>query len=378
MPVEPTSSEKLHAQQLSTGMNAERWRVVSGIADAALDLPAPDRAAFIGRQCASDAALHREVQQYVDACEKAAEATGFLWGAAGAHAGGMIKDLTVRTSQAEAAVPLRLAVALSGRYTIECEIGRGGMAMVYAALDDHEQSRVAIKVLRPALTRELGTRRFLREIDTMATLQHPNLVPLLESGEADGLLYYVMPYVSGESLAQLLARERQLPLERTLEIARGVAAALDHAHALGIVHRDIKPANILLANGTAKVVDFGVARAIVAASGDRLTGTGMVVGTSYYMSPEQAVSEKQLDGRSDVYALACVVYEMLAGTPPFTGPTPQIVLAKHLRAPAPDVRDLCPSLGARTAAVISRGLEKDPEHRFRSAGEFAQALGSSL
>jgi serine/threonine-protein kinase len=378
MPAEPNPSTSPHEQKLSASSDAERWRVISAIADAALDLPAPDRAAFIGQQCASDAALHREVQRYVDACDKAAGASGFLTGHAGVRASGMIQDLGVRTSHAEAAVPELLASALSGRYTVQGEIGRGGMAMVFAALDEHDHGQVAIKVLRPALARELGTQRFLREIEIMARLRHPNLVPLLESGEAAGLLYYVMPRVQGEPLSKLLVRDRQLPSGRSLAIARDVASALDYAHSLGVVHRDVKPANILLDDGGARVVDFGVARAIVAASGERLTATGLVVGTSHYMSPEQAVSEKELDGRSDVYALACVVYEMLAGTPPFTGPTPQIVLAKHLRARAPDVRDLCPSLSARTAAVISKGLAKDPEHRFPSAGEFAQALDSSL
>ena len=378
MPAEPTPSASPHEQSLSASSDAERWRVISAIADAALDLPASDRAAFVLQHCASDASLHREVQRYVDACDKAAGAPGFLTGHAGVRASGMIQDLGVRTSQAEAAIPDLLASALSGRYTIQDEIGRGGMAIVFAAQDERDHAQVAIKVLRPALARELGTQRFLREIEIMARLRHPNLVPLMESGEAAGLLYYVMPRVQGESLSRLLVRDRQLPSGRTLAIARDVASALDYAHSLGVVHRDVKPANILLDDAGARVVDFGVARAIVAASGERLTATGLVVGTSYYMSPEQALSEKELDGRSDVYALACVVYEMLAGTPPFTGPTPQIVLAKHLRARAPDVRDLCPSLGARTAAVISRGLAKDPKHRFPSAGEFAQALGSSL
>jgi serine/threonine-protein kinase len=356
----------------------ERWRVVSAVADAALDLPVGQRAAFVEQECADDAELRREVQRYLDACEQAASASGFLTAPAGAFASGMIQDLAVRTTRAEAAVPQTLATALVGRYRIDSELGRGGMALVYAARDESDQRRVAIKVLRPALTRELGIQRFLREIEMMSGLQHPHLVPLLESGEAAGLLYYVMPHVHGPSLAQLLTHERELSLDRSLAIAQDVASALDFAHALGIVHRDVKPANILLENGRAKVVDFGVARAILAAGSDRLTATGLIVGTSAYMSPEQAASETQLDGRSDMYALACVVYEMLTGAPPFTGSTPQTVLAKHLRAPAPEVRDVCPHLGARTSRVIARGLAKDPAHRFASAGKFVQALERSM
>jgi len=207
----------------------------------------------------------------------------------------------------------RLTAALAGRYRIESELGAGGMATVYLAQDLKHRRQVAIKVLKPELASVLGPERFLREIEIAAQLTHPHILPLYDSGEAEGLLYYVMPYVEGESLRDRITREKQLPLDDALQVARETADALSYAHSHGVIHRDIKPENILLESGHAVVADFGIARAISAAGGERLTETGLAVGTPAYMSPEQAAGEKNLDGRSDLYALGCVLYEMLAG-----------------------------------------------------------------
>ena len=209
----------------------------------------------------------------------------------------------------------RLTAALSDRYTIERELGAGGMATVYLATDLKHERHVAIKVLRPELAAALGPERFLREIKLAANLMHPHILPLHDSGDADGFLYYVMPYVEGESLRDRLNHEKQLPIEDALQIAREVATALSYAHDHDVVHRDIKPENILLAAGTAVVADFGIAKAVTAAGGEKLTETGIAMGTPQYMSPEQAAGSSDLDGRSDLYSLGCVLYEMLAGEP---------------------------------------------------------------
>src|SRR5438309_3406965 len=220
--------------------------------------------------------------------------------------------------------------ALVEHYAVERELGRGGMATVFLAEDLKHHRPVAIKVLHPELAAAVGADRFLREIEIAARLQHPHIVPLYDSGTAGGFLYYVMPYVEGESLRDRLEREKQLPLEDTLRIAGEVAGALAYAHSHGVVHRDIKPENVMLSGGTAVVTDFGIARAVTAAGDARqLTQTGTVIGTPAYMSPEQATGSAEIDGRSDQYSLACVVYEMLVGEPPFTGPTAQAVMARH-------------------------------------------------
>src|SRR3989442_394006 len=226
---------------------------------------------------------------------------------------------------------------LADRYAVERELGRGGMATVFLAEDVKHHRPVAIKVLHAELAAALGAERFLREIEIAARLQHPHILPLYDSGTAGGFLYYVMPFVEGESLRDRLEREKQLPLEDTLRIAGEVAGALAYGHSHGVVHRDIKPENVMLSGGTAVVTDFGIARAVTAAGDARqLTQTGTVIGTPAYMSPEQATGSAEIDGRSDQYSLACVVYEMLVGEPPFTGPTPQAgVGPPSLRAPAP-------------------------------------------
>ena len=267
----------------------------------------------------------------------------------------------------------RVRASLAGRYTIERELGRGGMATVYLARDLKHDRLVAVKVLRPELAAVLGAERFLREIRLTAQLQHPHILTLIDSGEADGFLYYVMPYVEGESLRQHLEREAQLPLDEALRITRVIASALDFAHARGVIHRDIKPENVMLHQGEPMVADFGIALAVSAARQERLTGTGISLGTPAYMSPEQASGERQLDGRSDQYSLACVLYEMLAGEPPYTGPTAQAIIAKSLTEPVPHLGTVRPVSPAVEAAV-TKALAKTPADRFATAGAFGAAL----
>jgi len=268
----------------------------------------------------------------------------------------------------------RLIAALADRYRIERELGAGGMATVYLAEDLKHHRRVAVKVLRPELAAALGHERFLREIEISAGLSHPHILPLHDSGEAGGFLYYVMPYVEGESLRGRLDREKQLPLDEALALTRQVAGALEYAHAHGVIHRDIKPENILLQSGHAVVADFGIARAISAAGGDKLTQTGMAVGTPTYMSPEQAGGGGDLDTRSDLYALGCVLYEMLAGEPPFTGPTVESVIRQHLVSDAPPVTERRGRVPPGVAAALDRALAKSPADRFGTAEEFSRAL----
>ena len=269
----------------------------------------------------------------------------------------------------------RLTTALAGRYTIERELGAGGMATVYLAHDVRHDRPVALKVLRPELAAVIGAKRFLAEIRTTANLQHPHVLPLHDSGEVDGTVFYVMPYVEGESLRDRLAREKQLPIADAVLIATEVADALGYAHEHGVIHRDIKPENILLQRGHAVVADFGIALAVSRSEGGtRMTETGMSLGTPHYMSPEQAMGERELTGRSDVYALGCVLYEMLAGEPPFTGPTAQAVVAKVMTAEPARLSDLRKTVPANVAAAVHTALEKLPADRFATAGEFAAAL----
>ena len=220
----------------------------------------------------------------------------------------------------------RLERGLQGRYAIERELGQGGMALVFLARDLRHERKVALKVLRPEISAEIGAERFLREIKMAAGLTHPHILPVYDSGEADGLLFYVMPNMEGRSLRERLDRQRQLPLDEALRITREVAAALDYAHRHQVVHRDIKPENILLHEGAAMVADFGIGKAL--SGNGSITQTGMALGTPAYMSPEQAGGETDIDGRSDLYSLGCVLYEMLSGEPPFTGPTAQAIIAK--------------------------------------------------
>jgi len=270
--------------------------------------------------------------------------------------------------------PSPLTTALADRYRIERELGAGGMATVYLARDLRHDRSVAVKVLRPELAAALGSDRFLREIKTTAQLAHPHILPLHDSGEAGGFLYYVMPYVESESLRDRLTRERQLPLEEALRITREVADALGYAHSLGLVHRDIKPENILFEAGHAVVSDFGIAKAIAAAGSARLTETGLAIGTPAYMSPEQAAGSQDVDGRSDLYSLGCVLYEMLSGETPYTGPTPQAILAKKLSEPLPRISVVREAVPAGIEAALTKALARTPADRWVTAAQFAEAL----
>jgi TolB-like protein len=270
----------------------------------------------------------------------------------------------------------RLKAALSDRYTIERELGSGGMATVYLARDLKHERQVAVKVLRPELAAALGSERFLREIKIAANLNHPHILPLHDSGEADGFLFYVMPYVEGESLRDRLNREKQLPVADALKIATEVADALGFAHEHNVIHRDIKPENILLEAKHAVVADFGVARAIEEAGETRLTETGIAIGTPAYLSPEQASGERELDGRSDIYALGCVLYEMLAGQPPFSGPTVESIVHQHLAAEPQSVTAVRATVPGEVEAAVSRSLAKAPADRYQSAEELAAALSA--
>jgi eukaryotic-like serine/threonine-protein kinase len=268
----------------------------------------------------------------------------------------------------------RLAAALADRYRIERELGQGGMATVYLAQDLRHHRQVAIKLMRPELAAVIGAERFLSEIRTTANLQHPHILPLFDSGEADGVLYYAMPFVEGESLRERLSREKQLPVSDAVRIASEVASALDYAHRHGVIHRDIKPENILLHDGSALVADFGIALAASKAGGTRITETGMSVGTPHYMSPEQAMGEREITARSDIYALGAITYEMLIGEPPFSGPTAQAIVAKVLTE---EPRPLVPrrrSIPAEVEETVLTALEKLPADRFGSAHEFAASL----
>jgi serine/threonine protein kinase/tetratricopeptide (TPR) repeat protein len=272
-----------------------------------------------------------------------------------------------------ATVSERLNRALDGRYVLERQIGEGGMGAVFVAHDPRHERRVAIKVFRPEVAQSLGSDRFLREIRTVARLDHPNILALIDSGDADGLLYFVMPLVDGESLRDRMTRERQLPLGDAIRIIAQVADGLDHSHRHGIVHRDIKPENILLSGEHAKLADFGIARTS-ADSADRLTLTGMSIGTPAYMSPEQIVGDEAVDGRSDLYSLGCVLFEMLAGSPPFSGSTPQAILAKRLMQDPDPVSRHRPGVSAMVDLVIARALSREAGERHATAREFAAAL----
>ena len=268
----------------------------------------------------------------------------------------------------------RIRTALADRYRVEGEIGQGGMATVYLAQDLKHDRRVALKVLRSELTAGLGTERFVQEIGIAAKLSHPHILPLFDSGEADGLLYYVMPYVEGESLGDRLAREGRLSGDEAVRLTDQIASALSYAHERGVVHRDIKPGNILLAGDQAVVADFGIARAVAEATTDRRTGSGTVVGTPAYMAPEQALGDGSVDGRTDVYGLGCVVFEMLTGELPFKGKDPAALLAMRLSDGSVNLRDSDPAIPLFLDRAVSRALAADPDQRFPTATEFAEAL----
>ena len=268
----------------------------------------------------------------------------------------------------------QLAAALTDRYTIERELGRGGMATVYLARDVRHQRQVAVKVLRPELATVVGWERFLTEIRLTARLEHPHILTLIDSGESGAFLWYAVPYVRGESLRARLLRERQLAIPEVLRIARQIAAALSYAHQQGVIHRDVKPENILLHEGEAILADFGIARALAEAGGERLTQSGQSLGTPQYMSPEQATGDPLIGARSDQYSLAAVVYEMLAGEPPFSGPTAQAVIAKLLVERPVALRTLRETVPSALEAAVMGALKKSPADRFATVEAFAAAL----
>src|SRR5687768_6152007 len=267
-----------------------------------------------------------------------------------------------------------LASALHGRYTIDREIGRGGMATVYLARDVRHNRHVALKVLNPELGAVLGVERFLAEIEVTANLQHPNLLPLFDSGEANGLLFYVIPFVQGESLRARLDREKQLPVDETVRITTAIAGALDYAHRHKVIHRDLKPENILMQEGQPLIADFGIALAVSKAGGERITQTGLSLGTPQYMSPEQATGDRVVDGRTDIYSLGAMVYEMLLGDPPHSASTSQAIIAKVLTEKPTSVRTSRPSVPPHVDGAIGKALEKLAADRFATAKEFAEAL----
>jgi serine/threonine-protein kinase len=268
----------------------------------------------------------------------------------------------------------QLRSALADHYVIEREIGSGGMATVYLAHDLRHGRHVALKVLKPDLGAVLGVERFLSEIRVTANLQHPNLLPLFDSGEADGLLYYVMPFVEGESLRARLDREKQLPIDEAIRIAIAIANALDYAHAHGVIHRDLKPENILLQAGQPVIADFGIALAVSNAGGNRITQTGLSLGTPAYMSPEQATGDRVIDARSDIYSLGAMTYEMLTGEPPHTGNTAQSVIARMLTERPRPIRTTRAAVPEYVEATVQRALEKLPADRFSSVRELADGL----
>src|SRR6476619_6547043 len=272
----------------------------------------------------------------------------------------------------------RIREVLAPTYTLDRELGRGGMATVYLAQDSKHDRVVALKVLHPELAASLGPDRFLREIRVAARLNHPHILPLFDSGETDGFLYYVMPYVEGESLRERLDREQQLQVDEAVHHARAIASALDYAHRQGIVHRDIKPENVMLYEGEAMVMDFGIAKAVSAAGSETITQTGMMIGTPAYVSPEQAAGEATIDGRSDQYSLACVLYEMLSGERPFTGATTQAVLAKRFTESVKPLRSIRANIPEFVERAVTRAMTTDAGGRYATASMFAQALASTL
>ncbi len=372
-----------------------RWTELQRVLDGALDLPSDAREAYLAHECESDPALRSEARGLLHACERASRPGGFLSAPALSVAAPLFAatddaGLPRTGDPAPEGLLEKLTTALAGRYAVEREIGRGGMATVFLARDLRHDRAVAVKVVDPGLAIG-GGRRFLREIRTAARLSHPHILGVHDSGEAGGLLYYVMPFVDGETLRARLARERPMPLADALRILRELADAVAYAHAQAVVHRDLKPDNVLLSSGHALVMDFGIARAIAAArtplldaddatadagSADesRITGTGLAIGTPAYMAPEQAAGDAGTDHRADLYALGAIAYEMLAGEHPFGARPARQMLAAHVtRMPAPLSR-LRPGVPSAVSALVMRLLAKDPAQRPQSAGDVVSAL----
>jgi eukaryotic-like serine/threonine-protein kinase len=346
----------------SPPMTPERWRTVDAILQAALACEPERRDAVVAAACGDDEALRREVSSLLAAHVDAGD--DFLERPA---AEALIAPYALPVAE-------RLANALVGRYAIDGEIAQGGMATVFLARDLRHGRRVAIKVLRQELAAAVGAERFLAEIRVTASLQHPHILPLFESGSVDGLLWYAMPFVEGETLRARLQREGRLAVAEAVRLAREVADALDYAHARGIVHRDVKPENVLLQDGHALVADFGIALALEEAGGERITRTGFALGTPQYMAPEQAAGERALDARVDVYALGAVLHEMIAGEPPFAAPTRQAVVHRLMKEPPAPLAQRRPDVAPFVDAAVRRALAKRPGDRFASAAAFAAAL----
>jgi serine/threonine-protein kinase len=349
-------------------MNAARWEQIGELFLSALELPPEQRTAYLAG-AVDDPVMSSEVLSLLEAHEGRGRLDSIadqLHGLRPAAASVSVADLLDR-----------LGPALGDRYRVERELGRGGMAIVLLAEDLKIPRKVALKVLQPDLALGIGPSRFLQEIAIAANLAHPHILPLHDSGEVDGLLYYVMPYVEGESLRDRLRREGPLSVEDALRIARQVADALSYAHHHGVVHRDIKPENILLEAGHAVVSDFGIARAMTAAGGDELAEARFVLGTPAYMSPEQARGATELDGRSDIYSLGCLLYEMLASHPPYSGATAQEILARHALDPVPTVKAGGTPVPEAVERAITRALAKQPADRFATATQFAMALAAA-
>ena len=339
-------------------MNADRWEEVQVSFDELVELDPNERASRLASLANTDPELHRALESLLEA---------------DAHADAHLApiDAVLLTGSARRT---RLSAALADRYRIEREIGRGGMATVYLARDLKHDRDVAVKVLRPELAAVLGVNRFLNEIRISAKLDHPHILTLIDSGAADGFLYYVMPFVRGESLRDRLKREKQLKVDEALDITRQVTSALEYAHRQGLVHRDIKPENILLHEGEAVLADFGIAMAVKEAGGNRLTESGVSLGTPQYMSPEQATGDQALDARSDVYSIAAVLYEMLAGEPPHTGASVHAIIAKLLTEQPTRLRVIRDTVPAEVDVAVAKALAKLPTDRYATAGDFARAL----
>ena len=387
-----------------------RWNEVRKLTELSLAQPAEARGAFLDRACRDDTKLRAEVEAQVQACEKAAQSKTFLAGSAALFAAPLVTGVTTgeavassgttgvgeaeramaqaapQAAQADRrkALELALRTALAGRYEVEHELGRGGAATVYLARDRRHSRSIAIKVFDPPNGATTSAERFQREIRVTAGLMHPHILPLHDSAEAAGLLYYVMPYVDGETLRERLARERPLQLDAALRIVREMASALDCAHRHGVVHRDIKPANVMLCerggiHDVAKLLDYGlVVTNQVAEEEARLTRSGMVVGTPEFMSPEQCGGDASVSGASDIYSLGAVAYFLLSGQAPFAGRQVMQILAAHLyEAPRPVV-EMRPDVPSALADVIARCLEKLPENRFSDIDELHGALAASV
>jgi tRNA A-37 threonylcarbamoyl transferase component Bud32 len=361
-----TPAEKAETTGQSSPMTPERWLEVDAVLRGALSCEPARRDAFVAHACGDDQALRREVASLLAAHDHADD--------------DFLERPAADAFHGHSAPPpvTRLVNALAGRYEIDSELAHGGMATVYLARDVRHDRRVAIKVLREELAAAVGAERFLEEIRVTASLQHPSIVPLFDSGSADGLVWYVMPFVEGETLRSRLTREGRLPVDAALQLAREMADALEYAHRHGVVHRDVKPENVLLQSGHALVADFGIALALEHAGGERLTRTGITLGTPQYMAPEQATGERAVDARTDVYALGAVLHEMIAGEAPFAAESKQAVLMRVIHEPVVALATRRSDVPSFLDAAVRRALAKQPDDRFPSAAAFAEALAVPL